>query len=189
MGSARLWLYRVLTLAGAGMFVVSWFMPWWTAYVEYIKKTAVNIRPWGVDMLLQAEYAAWLPNYDMPSIFTPAMWAYFGLCMLALLVSMFVSAKKRVGVGKLSLPWPTTLVMGVGFSYIVCVIVALIVIQMRLKEFYDAPLIGSTFFSQGEVQSNVDTTLLPGFYLACATGPVIFVLGLLRRIIVGKADS
>lgn len=189
MNSSRVWLFRVLTLAGAGLFLVSWSMPWWTAYVDYLHKSAVYIRPWGVDMLLQGEYAAWLPTYEMPEIFAPAMWAYLGLCMAALLLSMIIVDTKRIGLGKLSLPWPTALVLGVGFSYVVCVVVALIVMQLRLKDFFDAPLIGSVFFRQGEVGSNIDTTLLPGYYLACVTGPVLIVLALLRKFIVGERKS
>lgn len=189
MSSARTWLYRFLTLGGAGMFLASWLMPWWTAYIVYLKSAAVNLRPWGVDMLLSAEYASWIPSYEMPAIFAPLMWAYLGLCMAALLISMFAPSAMRVGLGKLKLSLPTALVLGVGISYIVCVIVAALVMQMRLKEFFDAPLIGSVFFRMGEVGTAVNTNFLPGYWLACATGPVLVVLATLRQFIIGRAKA
>ena len=189
ISSSRIWIFRVLILAGAGMFLVSWFMPWWQAWIVYLKETAIYIRPWGAESFLPPEYAASIAGYEMPPFFAPFMWAYLAVCMTALLYGMFVSNSERIGVGKLSLS-PTGLIGVVGLTYILCVIVALIVMQIRMAEFYNAPVIGTIYIGLDEGhKSNVDTMLLPGYYLACATGPVLVVLSLLRGFIVGKSST
>jgi hypothetical protein len=187
MKDSRIWVFRVLTLAGAGMFLYSWFEPWWQAWIVYLKTPALWIRPWGVDMYLPPEYAASISGYEMPAIFAPFMWTYLVVCMAILLYSMFASSAKKITLGKLSMSLPTALVLGVGLSYIFTVVVALIVMQMRMAGFYNAPLIGSIYIGLDEGhKSYVDTSLLTGFYVACATGPVLVVLAVLRQFIVDK---
>ncbi|MBI4789157.1 MAG: hypothetical protein HY782_19165 [Chloroflexi bacterium] len=168
------------------MFIASWFMPWWQAWIVYLKETAIQIRPWGADSFLPPEYAAAVSGYEMPDWFAPFMWAYFAVCITALLYGMFVSNSERIGVGKLSVS-PAGLVGLVGLTYLLCVVVALIVMQTRMAGFYNAPLIGTIYIALDEGhKSNVDTMLLPGYYLAAATGPVLAILSLLHRFIVGK---
>lgn len=183
-------LFGVLTLGGAALFLVSWFMPWWQAWIVYLREVALYIRPWGAESFLPPEYESVISGYEMPAFFTPFMWAYFAVFMIMLIYSVIAPSAKRIGIGKLSLPLPTALVLGVGISYIVCVVVAYIVMQMRVSEYFNASLNGTIYIALDEGhKSNVDTSLLPGFYLAAVTGPVLVVLGLLRGLIVGKSDA
>jgi hypothetical protein len=105
MGSARTWIYRVLVLIGVGLLLFTWFQPWWTAYIEALDTTAINIYPYGLESFIPEEHLDWVAGYDtaMPGWFTPFMWVYLGLVVLALLYSLFASSKKMIGFGKLLL--------------------------------------------------------------------------------------
>ncbi len=48
MSSVRTWIFGVLTLAGAGVFLYSWFQPWWTAYIEALSENGVTIFPYAM---------------------------------------------------------------------------------------------------------------------------------------------
>ena len=185
--SPRTWIFRGLTVVGGAMLLVSWMMPWWQAYIVYLKTAALYVRPWGVDMFLPPEYSAVISGYQMPKIFAPLMWIFLGCCVIALVGSLFASSKDKAGIGKIRLPLPMVLVGGVGVAYIVFVVVCLIVLQMRASGFYNAPLVGTTYIGLDEGhKSYVDTSFLTGYYLAAVTGPVLLVLGLARQLIVGK---
>jgi hypothetical protein len=189
MGNARTWIFRILVLLGAGLLAYTWFQPWWTAYIVALETTAINIYPWGLESFVPAQYAAWIAGYDkaMPGWFTPFMWVYFGLCMAALLFSLFASSNKSIGIGKFKVSLPTAIVGGVGLSFIIVVISAVLVISAKIKGFYNAPLIGSIWLTMEEgKESAVDTSLLTAYYLACATGPILLILAITRRFIVGK---
>jgi len=187
MGGIRTWIFRVLVLAGAGLFLYSWFQPWWTAYIDELETTAINIHPWGVESFVPQEFAVWITGYEMPAFFAPLMWVYLGLCIAALLFSLFASSAKRVGVGKLGVSLPQALIGGVGLSYIGIVIIAVIVMLSRLEGFYNAPLIGTFIIDMGDpYMSAVNTNLLLGYWLACGVGPLLIILGLLRNKIIGR---
>ena len=187
VSGSRTLIFRILTIAGGGLMLVSWFMPWWQAWIVALRELAVVIHPWGLESFMPQEYAAWLTGADMPDFFAPLMWLYLVLCMAALVFSLFASDKIRLGLGKFKLPLPQWLVVGVGVSFIVFVVVCAYVISLRAPEFYDAPLQGTVHvaFSDHEV-SDVITSFQPGYLLACAVGPLLTVLGLLRGLIVGK---
>lgn len=191
MSSARNWIFRILTLAGAGAMLYSWFQPWWTVYVVELRENGVTIFPHGMQFssTLQ-DYPQWLVGSEMPAWFWPMMWVYLGLCMAALLIGMFASDKIRLGVGKLGLSLPQVLIGGVGVSFIVFVVVFVVVLSMRLPAFYDAPLQGSIFIRmeehEGQAQSYIDTGFQTAFWIACIAGPYLAVLGLLRNKIIGK---
>lgn len=182
-------LFGVLTLGGAVLFLASWFMPWWQAWIVYLKQVALYIRPWGAESFLPPEYEASISGYEMPAFFALFMWAYFAVFMIMLIYSVIAPSSTRIGIGKLSLPLPTALVLGVGISYIVCIVIAYFVMQMRVSEYFNASLNGTIYIAIDEGhKSNVDTSLLPGFYLAAVTGPVLVILALLRGLIVGKSN-
>lgn len=186
VSSTRLWIFRGLTLVGAGMFVASWFMPWWQAWIVYLKTPAIYVRPWGAESFLPPEYASRIAGYEMPSFFAPLMWTYLVVSIAVLLYSL-IARRRKVGIGNFRMFLPAFLVGLVGLSYIVCTVVALIVMQIRMSEFFGAQLFGSIYIGIDEGhKSYVDTGLLPGYYLAALTGPALVVLALMRGRIVGK---
>ena len=115
------------------------------------------------------------------------MWAYLGIAVLVLLGSL-VAPQKTLRLGQFKWSLPQLLIAGVGFSYIVVLIVAAVYGSIRMDEFWHLKLIGSTYVEAGEIEkSYVDSNLQPGYWLAAAAGVLLVVLGLLRNKIVGKA--
>ena len=166
----------------------AWFQPWWRAYVVELEVYAVAIFPYGMEINMGG-YEYWLAGAEdiMPGWFTPFMWVYLGLCMIALLFSLFASGEKRVGLGKLRLSLPQALIGGVGLTYIVVVVAAVLVIVMNLSSFYNTPLQGSILITMSDFENSlVDTGLEFGYWLACGVGPLIIVLALFRNKIRGK---
>lgn len=191
-GNTRSWIFGILTIAGAGLFLYSWFQPWWNAYVVALKENGVTIFPYAmvVGSTLK-DYPQWLVGSEMPAWFFRLMWVYLAACMAVLLISLFASAKVKLGIARWKFSLPQVLVGGVGISYIVFVVVCVAVIAMRAPQFYNAPLQGSVFIHmaehEGNAESYVETSLQMGYWLACAVGPLLVALALLRNKIVGKA--
>ena len=188
MNNIRSWIFRVLVLIGVGLMVYTWFQPWWIAHVIVLNADAVKVFPYGMTIDLGGN-EAWVEGADevMPGWFTPFMWVYLGLCVVALLASLFVSSEKRVGFGRMSLSLPKALISGVGLSYIIVAISAVAVISANAPSFYDAPLMGTVYvyISQHEA-SDVKTSLEFAYWLAWGTGLFLVILGLLRNKIIGK---
>lgn len=191
VNSTRTMLYGLLTLAGAGLFLYAWFQPWWNAYVVALKENGVTIFPYAmvVGSTLK-DYPQWLVGSEMPAWFFRLMWVYLAASMAVVLISLFVSDKARVGVGRLKFSLPQVLVGGVGVSFIVFVVVFVGVIAMRAPQFYNAPLQGSVFVHmaehEGNAESYVETSLQMGYWLAGAAGPLLVVLALFRDKIIGQ---
>ena len=113
-----------------------------------------------------------------------------GSLIITLLFSLFASSEKGISLGKFRISLPTLLIAGVGLSLIAICIIGIIVLQMNLESFYDVPLNGTTNISfEDPYASDVDTSLLMGYYLLCATGPVLLILAILRRFIAGKSNT
>jgi hypothetical protein len=184
----RVWLFRFLVLVATGYLLVTWFMPWWQAFVLSleINSVAVVVRPWTLENYVPADYAYMVIGAEMPVWFAPLMWIYLGLCIAALLFSLF-AREKRVGLGKFRLSLPQALIGGVGLSYIVIVALAVTVIAIRAADFYGASVSGSIVMAISEFEkSNVETSLLLGYWLACGVGPLLILLALFRNKIIGK---
>ena len=186
IGSLRAWVFGVLTLAGAGLFLYSWLQPWWQAYIVALNEVAVIIRPWGLESYMPQEYSKWLVGAEMPSWFRPLMWLYLAACMGVLVYSLF-AGDDRVRLGRFKLSVQKALIGAVGLSYIVFVVVCVVVIAIRASEFYGATVMGSIFVSMSDHEmSNVETGLLTGYWLAAGVGPLLVVLALFRDKIMGK---
>jgi hypothetical protein len=144
MGNVRSWIFRILILIGAGLLIFTFLQPWWTAYVEALKINAVEVYPYGMVSNIPEDYEYLVVGYDqvIPGWFTPFMWAYMGLCVLALIFSLFASSSKKVGFGKLKISLPNALIGVVGLSYIVVVGAALLTISINAGNFYDSELVG-----------------------------------------------
>ena len=63
MGNVRSWVFRVMVLAGAAMILISWFQPWWTAYIVELKVTAIDIYAYGIASYIPVKYAARIAVY------------------------------------------------------------------------------------------------------------------------------
>jgi hypothetical protein len=187
MSNARVWRFRALVAAAAGVMLLSWFMPWWTCNVEELGEDIVQIRPWGlvVDQRMGG-FEVLIKDAQMPQWFTPMMWAYLALCMLALLTGLFLRGQ-AFGIGRLKIKLSQLLIGGVGFSYIVAAIVAVVYASMRLKGFFEVPLQGRILIDLGEPMiTYVNTHLLLGYYLVYVAGLLLVVLALLRDKITGE---
>jgi hypothetical protein len=193
MGSAKAWVFRLLVLIAGGLMLFSWLQVWWRADIQEAGMY-VNIRPWGLEHTL-GSYVQYLgADPSMPAFFAPLMWAYLGICLILLVVSMFAK-DVRVSVGKLNvivprwlkrLPLPQWLIGGVGVSYIVFAVTCAIVAYVRTAEF-GMSLIGETYLVIGDFE--LGTLAIAGFqwgyWLACAVGPALVILALLRSRMTG----
>jgi hypothetical protein len=188
MSNNRIWLFRILTLVGAGLFLYSWFQPWWTAYIELLQENAATIYPHA--MIIGGairDYPHWIMGYEMPTWFFPLMWVYLAVCLGVLTYSLFTSDEDRLTLGKFNLSLPLVLVGFAGLAYIIFVAVFPIVVSIRAPEFYGTPLQGSVFVSMDENhESFVRTGLQMGYWLAVATGVFLLAIALLRTKIVGN---
>jgi hypothetical protein len=189
MSNSRVWISRVLTVAAAGLMLLTWFMPWWRATIDALADAAVMIHPWGLDHTLGPDVASLIEDARMPAYFAPFMWAYLGVCMLALLLSLF--AKERViSLGKFKLSLPQVLVAGVGLSYVITLVVMVIYASGRTPDFYGIKFLGYTYIDMGEMATTgVTAKLLPGYWLAWAAALLLIVLGLLRNTITGSRQT
>ena len=187
--TARAGIFGVLTIAGTGLFLYSWFQPWWQAYIVALNEIAVIIRPWGLTSFMPPEYAKWLVGAEMPSWFAPLMWLYLAACMGVLVYTLF-AGDDWIKIGKFKLSQQKALIAVVGLSYIIFVVVCVVVIAIRAQGFYGASVMGSVYVALSDHEnSNVDTRLLTGYWLACVVGPLLLALGLLRDKIIGKRQS
>jgi len=93
-------------------------------------------------------YKGYLPDYSMPGYFTPLMWTYLGLAVVALLFGAWLKDKNLGLFGKkLNLSrWLTGIV---GFSYIVVVILAFVVASMRTSALGMENFIGGNYMDYG----------------------------------------
>ncbi|GAI56414.1 unnamed protein product, partial [marine sediment metagenome] len=177
--------FRILVLAAAGLMLVSWFMPWWAASILELGEAAVVIRPWGLEADLR-EMNPMIAGSDMPVWFAPLMWTYLGICIGLLLLSLLVKGK-AFSLGKFRFSLPKVLIGGVGLSYIVVVVLAVIIAAIRTGDFYNVKLIGYSFVSLGEsYESGIESGLQFGYWLASGVGSLLIVLALFRNKIVGK---
>ncbi len=190
MSNIRNWLYRFLVFVGGGLLLLSWLMPWWSMFSRYLDKNIVIIRPWGLENDLGTQ--AWaIQGSAMPEWFAPVMWVYLGLCIVGLLYAIiFKDRKIRLIRKQFNL---NRFVVGfVGLSYIFIVVLAVIVAAVRTGDFFGGlHLIGYSTVDLALVGAydNYDTVegaLLPGYWLACAVGPLLVLLALFRNKIIGK---
>ena len=185
-GGARVWIFRILLVAGAAFMVYSWFSPWWSAKLGVIPgDNHLVLRPWGIEAVAQVRANSDKSLYSMPWFFAPFMWTYLTVCMLALAASLFVD--RQISVGRIKLPLAPALIGLVGLSYVVAVGTAYGVGQLR------AGWAGTSFIGKSTyLEPNTDmkikmvSDLETGYWLALGAGAVLIVLALLRGLFVGK---
>ena len=181
VNNTRVWLFRVLVVAAAGVMLVSWLLPWWTVDIEMFGNDMVQIRPWGLVLdERMGDFKVLLKGADMPVWFAPFMWAYLGLCMLALLVGAFLQGKE-LGIGRFKIKLSQLLIGGVGFSYFVVGVVAAIYASIRCKACMGIPLLGRSFVDLGDpLVTYVTSRFLPGYYLIYVAALLLIALAFLR---------
>lgn len=187
MNNAKVLQFRVLVLVGAGLMLLSWFLPWWSINVYEIGKDAAVIRPWGLETHLRESEYALIAGAEMPAWFAPFTFTYLGIAVLALLFSVLAN-NKEIKVGNFKFTLPRLLIALVGLSYVVVVVTAFVVAKMRTGEYFGGiNLIGYTYIDLGEpYMSGADAGFLPGYWLACVVGPLLFILAIFRNKIVGE---
>ncbi len=186
MNSSRTWLFRGLVLIATALLLTSWFLPWWGVDIEEVAlNNAVVVHPWGLTNNL-GMYDYLMKGIGMPGWFTPFMWAYLGLVIVALLVGIW-SKDKNIRLFNRELNLSRWLVGIVGFSYVVVVIAAVLAIYLNIQSSdYSFALVGRTYVDKSDFEySWVNTHLMIGYWLACGVGPLLLVLALFRNKILG----
>ncbi len=127
-------------------------------------------------------------QYEMPGFFAPFMWAYLGVCMLALAASLFV--KRSVSIGPIKLPLAVILIAFVGLSYMSALGIAYGVGVLR-SGWAGANFIGkSTIIEpQSDAKIKMVSDLEIGFWLAIASGGVLTFLALVRGLFVSTPKA
>lgn len=203
MSNNRVWLFRALIVAAAGLMLVAWYLPWWTIDIEALGTDIAQIRPWGLETSERlGGFEVLLKGAEMPPWFTPMMWAYLGVCLIALLIGLWgperelnigkfkINLARLVSFGKFSISLPFLLIAGVGVSYVVAAVVAAVFAGMQMGNLMNIPLQGRTFVDLGDpIVTYVDTRLLPGYYLVYVAGIVLIALALLRDKIIGEPKA
>ena len=187
MGSLRVWLFRISVLAVAGLMLLSWFMPWWSCDIEalFVEDAAI-IHPYGLEV--NQTVTGYLEKFsEMPGYFAPLIWLYLGLFLSAILIGVWIK-DKSIGLFGRQFNLSKLIIGIAGFSYILVVVLAMVIAAIRTGE-AGLDLLGRTFVVMGtEEASWISARLLWGYWLACAVGPILIVLALLRNKIVGKAN-
>ncbi len=188
-GGAGVWIFRALLVAGAAFMVYSWFSPWWSADVAVIPgANDLVLHPWGVEAVGGVRANADSSLWSMPWGFTPFMWIYLTVCMLALAASLFVN--RTISLGRIKLPLAAVLIGLVGLSYMVAAGLAYEIGQLK------AGWAGTNFIGISHVKEpqsgaklKMVSDLRDGYWYALYAGAVLFVLALLRRVFVGKSKA
>ena len=186
-GGTGVWIFRVLLVAAAAFMVYSWFAPWWSATVAALPgKDHLVMRPWGVEVVAQVKASGDASLYSMPRFFTPFMWTYLTVCMLALAASLFVT--RSLSIGPIKLPVAVILIGLVGLSYMLALGVAYGVCELKAG-WAGAKFIGTSSVKNAMSGAKVKmvSDLQQGYWLALGAGGVIFVLALIRGLFVGKS--
>jgi len=180
------WLFRLLVAAGAGMMLVSWFLPWWACNVEEIGPNTIVIHPWGLEVnQLMGGFEVLMKGADMPPWFAPLMWTYLGLCIAALAAGLCLRVKE-LSVGRLKIKLSRVFIGGVGISYMVCAVATAVYAAVRVKDFYNLPLQGRILVDLGDpIVTYVSTSLLFGYYLTYGAAFLLVFLALLSDKITG----
>jgi len=190
MSKIRVWIFRGLVGIAAGLMITSWLLPWWSCTIAQIGFSPVaQIYPYGLWLNMEeiGGYLDYLKGAEMPAFFAPLIWAYLGLCIALLLSSLFVK-EKTFNLGKFRFSLPKVLIGGVGLSYIIVAVLAVIIAAIRTGAYFQTPLQGQFTINIGDpFVSSAFTSLEFGYWLACGVGPLLIVLALLRNKIIGKA--
>jgi hypothetical protein len=142
MSNLRTWIFRGLIVIVVALIIISWMGPWWTVEITGGVKLpeAVIVHPYGLTLDV-AEFEGYVYGAEMPGFFGPLMWTYFCLSIVALIFSLFVK-EKEIKIWKLRGALPSWIIGFVGFTCIVVVVTAVIMISIRASDYFDMKLLG-----------------------------------------------
>jgi hypothetical protein len=184
MNNTKFWLFRGSVIIALALFLVSWFLPWWSTYIDQLElANAIVIHPYGLENNM-GDYGTLVDRANMPAWFTPFMWIYFSIVIVALFIGI-IFKDQSISIFRKKLNISRWLIGIVGFTYVVVVIAAVLVMSAKMKAFANFNLVGYQWVSLGAMESSwIDAKLLFGFWLACAVGPLFIVLAFLRNKLV-----
>jgi hypothetical protein len=189
MSTLRSWLFRGSVIAVAALMVASWLLPWWGSWSLQIgPNDVVRIYPYG----LWQNLGGWVTFIEgiseLPDWFTPLIWLYFGLFIVGLAFALWKMNKNVRLVGR-NFNLSRLLIGIIGFSYVMVIIIFYFYAKMRV-EAAGMHFIGESYLVFGIAgKTYVFSGFRNGLYLACAVGPSLIILALLRNIIIGKAKD
>ncbi len=199
MNKARVWLFSGLVIILAGLLAFTFFQPWWVCHVESSAAGIhdVTVYPYGLDGGGLEGYFKLMPEggkeVAMPAWFTPAMYVYLGLALAALLVGAFLRNKNIKVFGR-TINLSRWLILIVGISYIIVVIAAVVMVKVR-NEAMGLPFLGAKVgidlgqFAMWHIVLDATASLQIGFWLACAVGPLLVAVALLKNKIIGSKPA
>jgi hypothetical protein len=189
MSKFRSWVYRCLIAIGIGGLITSWLLPWWGCYIIAIgMDDKIVIHPYGLWEGLGGWGGMLGDMAAMPGFFTPLMWCYFGLCIGALIFTMWkMNTSIRLIGRNFSL---SGLVVGlVGFSYAAVILIFYLYAKMRVGDL-GVEFIGMTYINPTPmIHTYAYTGYRDGLWVACGASAYLFVLAWLKNIIVGRAKA
>ncbi len=189
MSTFRVWLFRGLVIAAAALMVVSWLLPWWGSWAEQLGKAdVVRIYPYGLWQNLGGWSGFIKDMAAMPGYFTPLMWAYLGLCLAALAFSLWKMNTNIRLFGK-NVNLSRLIIAIVGFSYVAIIVGFYLYASWRVESAGINWLGKSYVVMEITAKAYVHAGYRIGLWLACAVGPLLMLLALLRNKITGKPKT
>jgi hypothetical protein len=174
---ARAWIFFTLCVVAAALFVVSSIGAWWQAVVyhpEYGYVGTLKIFQYGI--LPRPFYEPQFATDITPTYQVILGHIYIAASVLLILLSAGLKGRKG--------QW---LLAGVGFIYVIYSVVAVLRIYAHTQA-HGELLQGLSHIPSLDLTAplDIDTKLLPGYYLAYVAGLWCMVLAPLRYIIAGK---
>ena len=177
---ARAWIFFALCLVAAALFVVSSIGAWWQAVVyhpEYGYVGTLKIYQYGI--LPRPFYEPQFATDITPTYQVILGHLYIAASVVLILLSAWLKGRKG--------QW---LLAGVGFVYIIYAVVTVWRIYAHTHA-HGEVLQGLSHIDSLDLTAplEIDTKLLPSYYLACAAGLWSMILTPLRYIIAGKPKT
>ena len=173
----RVWLYQLMAVIASFMMFYSFSLPWWgtdsfiiTRAMQFIfPPDSIKIYAYGLEHNFGTEtydITEYIWDDETPPYQTKLAWAYLGVSIVAIIASSFIKKK-----------WGQYLLGFVGLTYIAYALVAMfVVIGGRLNELGIALQGWSSYIGSASMHTSIRT----GWYLAIASGSVLFTLAVAR---------
>ena len=175
----RVWLFHGLVVITAILMLVSFTLPWWTAYISAASKLGDSIRIYGYGLRHSlVQLRIYVQADETPFYQNVLAWVYMAVSIGLILFSMRLTGRRV-----------KLLLGGIGLIYIVYVSIAVfVVIANRTGEFGISLQGWSTLDAANKIPAptSVHSSLRLGYYLAYIAGGMCIALSLFRDIMTGK---